>query len=626
MTPPDAQWPLPPQPISLDTLRRKYAAPGELEGDAVRHRVARALASGESHPEHWERVFYETQKAGFIPGGRVNAAAGTTLETTLINCFVQPLGDSISGRDGGVPGIYPALAEAAETLRRGGGVGLDFSPLRPKGALVHSTASLASGPVSFMRLFDRSGETLESAGARRGAQMAVLRADHPDIERFIQAKDAPGELANFNLSVAATDAFLEAAEEDRGIDLVHPAEPGPALKAAGAHQRPDGLWVYGRRQARGLLEMLAGRAHRHGDPGLLYIDRINRENNLGHLETIAATNPCGEQPLPPYGCCCLGSFDLTRFVRRPFSRGARFDLEALRALVPAAVRLLDNVLDLTLWPLPQQRAQALDKRRIGLGFTGLGDALILLGLHYDSPAARETAAIIARTLRDAAYGASVDLARERGPFPAFEAGPYGTAPFIQRLPQGLQAAIRSHGIRNSHLISVAPTGTISLAFADNASNGIEPAYAWAYRRRVRVGEEVRDYQVLDPAYRSFRARFGPDAPLPGPFVSALEVDAAGHLEMVAAVAPYVDAGISKTLNLAPDSPSAGLSDLYLRAWRLGLKGLAIFRPSGERAGVLLAERDGLKDAGSARFDQEPQSGLRCPRCDPLTTDVDGGDP
>jgi len=577
--------------------------------------VARAVAANERDRGPWEQVFHEIQCAGFIPGGRINAAAGTKLAATLVNCFVQPLGDSISGRERDRPGIYPALQETAETLRRGGGVGLDFSVLRPKGALVHSTDSLASGPVSFMRLFDRSGEILESAGARRGAQMAVLRANHPDIERFIQAKDAPGELANFNLSVAATDAFMAAAVEDRAVELIHVAEPGLVLKASGAYRREDGAWVYGQRRARALLELLVGRAYRHGDPGLLFIDRINAENNLGYLESIEATNPCGEQPLPPYGCCCLGSFDLTRFVRGAFSRSARFDFEALRALVPAAVRLLDNVLDLTLWPLAEQRVEALAKRRIGLGFTGLGDALILLGLDYDSGSAREIAAAITRTLRDAAYGASIELARERGPFPAFESGQYCRAPFIRRLPQGLQSQIRSHGIRNSHLLSIAPTGTISLAFADNASNGIEPAYAWSYRRRVRVAEEIREYQVLDPAYRRFRARFGAGPPLPASFVSALELGAAGHLGMVAAVAPYVDAGISKTLNVASDYPETGLLDLYLQAWRLGLKGFATFRSSAERAGVLDArDSAGPGDRGTP-YEQEPRSGPRCPRCD-----------
>lgn len=618
---PEDQSPLPPQPIALDTLRRKYAAPGETDVDAVRRRVARALASRERDPAHWEQVFLALQRTGFIPGGRINAAAGTRLRTTLVNCFVQPLGDSIAGRDAGLPGIYPALQEAAETLRRGGGVGLDFTPLRPKGALVHSTDSLASGPVSFMRLFDRSGEILESAGARRGAQMAVLRVDHPDIERFIQAKECPGELTNFNLSVALTDAFLEAATTGGSIELIHVAEPGPAQKAAGARQRVDGLWVYGRRGARDLLELIGARAHACGDPGVLFIDRINRENNLSYLETIAATNPCGEQPLPPYGCCCLGSFDLTRFVLDPFGQAARFDFDALRHLVPAAVRLLDNVLDLTRWPVAEQGEEALAKRRLGLGFTGLGDALILLGIPYDSDPARAMAAAIARSLRDAAYAASVDLARERGPFPAFEPGPYTAGPFIRRLPEGLQVAIRTHGIRNSHLLSVAPTGTISLAFADNTSNGIEPAFAWSYRRRVRVGEGIQDYRVLDPAYRAFRSRFGPARPLPGAFVSALQVNPAGHLGMVAAVAPYVDAGISKTLNLAPDSPLEGLTDLCVQAWHLGLKGLAIFRSSAERTGVLQTQGEDPGDA-DPMFLEEPQSGPRCPRCDTLDSDAE----
>ena len=619
MKAPEARQPLEPQAISLDTLRRKYAAPGEFDAGAVRRRVARALAAPERDPAHWERVFYETQRAGFIPGGRINAAAGTPLETTLVNCFVQPLGDSISGRAGGVPGIYPALQESAETLRRGGGVGYDFSPLRPKGARVHSTASLASGPVSFMRLFDRSCETLESAGARRGAQMGVLRADHPDIERFIHAKDAPGELENFNLSVAADDAFLAAVAEGRTIDLVHRAEPGAALKGSGAYCRADRLWVYGRRNARELFQSLVACAYRHGDPGVLFIDRINQENNLSYCETLSATNPCGEEPLPPYGSCCLGSFDLTRFVRRPFSPEARFDFAALRARVPAAVRLLDNVLDLTLWPLPEQRAEALAKRRIGLGFTGLGDALILLGLPYDSAPARKAAAAIARSLRDSAYAASVDLARERGPFPRFDAAHFGEAPFIRRLPERLQTAIRDHGIRNSHLLSIAPTGTISLAFADNLSNGIEPAYAWSYRRRVRVGDESHNYQVEDAAYRSFQTRFGAGAELPKAFVSALEVGVMGHLGMVAAVAPYVDAGISKTLNLMPDYPSEDFADLHLQAWRLGLKGLATFRSSPARVGILSAQW------GDGPSDREPQSGPRCPRCDPADPKHDAKD-
>lgn len=613
---PEMDLSLAPQPISLEILRLKYAAAGERDADGIRHRVARALAARESDPSHWEQVFYRVQGAGFVPGGRISAGAGTGLQTTLVNCFVQPLGDSLCGWEGDIPGIYPALCEVAETLSRGGGVGLDFSPLRPRGALIHSTQTLASGPVPFMRLFDRSCETLVCAGARRGAQMAVLRADHPDIEAFIQAKDLPGELSNFNLSVAATDTWLEAAEGCRPIDLVHPAEPGPSLKASGAYRRADGLWVYGRRDARGLLDALVARAYDHGDPGLLFIDHINRENNLGYLETIRATNPCGEQPLPSYGCCCLGSFDLTRFVVRPFCAEAHFDFDALRSLVPAAVRLLDNVLDLTPWPLSGQRREAMAKRRIGIGVMGLGDTLILLGLPYDSDGARGMAAAITRELRDAAYQASVDLARERGPFPLFEAEPYDRGPFIRRLPERLRAGIRSHGIRNSHLLSIAPTGTIALAFGDNLSNGIEPAYAWVYRRWVRFGETTRDYRILDPAYRRFRSRFGAVAPLPRAFTSALEVEPSGHLGMVAAVAPYVDAGISKTLNLAPEVPLEGLADLYLEAWRLGLKGLTSFRSSPQRTGVLSTELPEDPGTGVHPVWVEPRGEAGCPACDP----------
>ncbi len=598
-----------PEPISIDTLRRKYAAPGETDADAVRRRVARALAAGERDPGYWERAFLGVQEAGFIPAGRINAAVGTELKATLVNCFVQPVGDSISGREDGWPGIYPALQEAAETLRRGGGVGYDFSRLRPKGALVHSTRSLASGPVSYMRLFDRSCETLESAGARRGAQMGVLRADHPDIERFIAAKDAQGELTNFNLSVAADDAFMNAAAENREIHLVHVAEPGPALKAAGAYQRRDGLWVYRRVAAGALFDALTERAYRYGDPGVLFLDSIARENNLAYCETILATNPCGEQPLPAYGGCCLGSFDLTRFVLRAFEPDARFDFDALATRVPAAVRMLDKVLDVTDWPLPEQAAEARHKRRIGLGFTGLGDALILLGLRYDSGQARDVAALIARTLRDAAYRASVELAWEKGPFPLFDRDRFGESPFVRRLPADLQQAIHAHGIRNSHLISIAPAGTISLAFAGNVSNGIEPAYAWTYRRRVRIGEGTVAYQVQDHAYRRYRARFGEASALPPAFVSALDVEVAGHLGMVAAVAPYVDAGISKTVNLAADYPFDRFKDLFFRAWRLGLKGAAAFRSNGIRPGVLTA------GSSESAVDLEPGSGARCPSCD-----------
>jgi len=387
---------LPEQPISQDVLLEKYAKGEERSADDVRARVARALAAIEAPAlrTQWEGRFFDAQRSGFIPAGRIASAAGTALGATLINCFVQPVGDSIAEPEEGYPGIYVALTEAAETMRRGGGVGYDFSRIRPKGAWVGTTQSSASGPVSYMRVFDRSCETVESAGSRRGAQMGVLRCDHPDIEEFIRAKDS-GELANFNISVGVTDAFMRAVEEDREIELVHRAEPSAAQKAAGAARRPgDGLWVYRRPRARDLWDQIMRSTYDHAEPGVLFIDRINADNNLGYCERIDSTNPCGEQPLPAYGCCCLGSIDLTFFIEAPFEPGARFRDEAFVDVVKVAVRMLDNVLDSTVWPLPQQHDEARAKRRIGLGFTGLADALLMLGVRYDAEAGRTIAATI----------------------------------------------------------------------------------------------------------------------------------------------------------------------------------------------------------------------------------------
>jgi len=588
---------LPAQPISLEVLAEKYAKGDERDAADVHARVARALARAEAEHEraHWERRFAEALAAGFVPAGRIQSAAGTPLSATLINCFVQPVGDSITQAHEGFPGIYTALAEAAETMRRGGGVGYDFSRIRPRGAWVESTQSSASGPVSYMHVFDRSCETVESAGARRGAQMGVLRCDHPDIEEFIHAKDEGG-LRNFNLSVGVTDAFLHAVQADAEVELVHRAEPGPALKAAGAAQRADGQWVYRRARARALWDQVMRSTYDHAEPGVLFLDTIQRDDNLAYCETITCTNPCGEQPLPPYGCCCLGSIDLTRFVRDPFGPAARFDEAGFAALAATAVRMLDNVLDVTVWPLPQQQEEARRKRRVGLGFTGLGDALVMLNLRYDGEPGRRMAARIAEVLRDAAYGASCDLARERGAFPLFDAdrylgapGPGSGATFASRLPAALQARIRTHGLRNSHLVSIAPTGTISLAFADNASNGIEPAFSWTYTRRKRTADGgFREYRVEDHAWRLYRHLFGDDAPLTPAFVTALEMSALDHAAMVAAVAPYVDSAISKTVNVPADYPYEDFKDLYLQAWRGGAKGLATYRPNAVLGSVLSA--------------------------------------
>ena len=582
---------LPAQAISAEVLREKYAKGDELSVSQVHARVAHALSRVEA-PERraeWEGRFMQALESGFVPAGRIQSAAGTDLAATLINCFVQPVGDSIAQVEDGHPGIYTALTEAAETMRRGGGVGYDFSRIRPRGAWVGSTQSSASGPVSYMRVFDRSCETVESAGARRGAQMGVLRCDHPDIEEFIHAKDR-GDLKNFNISVGVSDAFMQAVRSGGEVELVHRAEPGAAQKAAGAFRRADdsALWVYRKLPARELWDQIMRSTYDHAEPGVLFLDTINRDNNLAYCETIAATNPCGEQPLPPYGCCCLGSIDLTRFVRRPFEADAAFDEEGFARLAQVAVRMLDNVLDATVWPLPQQQDEARRKRRVGLGFTGLGDALVMLGQRYDSAPARELARRIAECLRDAAYEASAELARERGAFPLFNADLYLSGnTFASRLPAALRERIRQQGLRNSHLLSIAPTGTISLAFADNASNGIEPAFSWSYTRKKRMPDgSFKEYAVEDHAWRLYRHLRGADSPLTPAFVTALEMSAADHAAMVAAVAPYIDTAISKTVNVPEDYPYEDFQGLSLQAWESGLKGLATYRPNSVLGSVL----------------------------------------
>jgi len=590
----DSNLSLPVQQVSIDVLLEKYAKGDEQTVEQVRRRVAQALAAVEAEPEKWEPAFFEALENGFIPGGRINSAAGTQLSATLINCFVQPVGDSVSETVGGKPGIYVALMEAAETMRRGGGVGYDFSSIRPKGALVRGTQSSASGPVSYMRVFDQSCETVESAGARRGAQMGILRCDHPDIEEFIHAKDQ-GDLKNFNVSVAVTDGFMRAVESDGEWELVHAQPPAPRRDAqtdvGQPHQRADGKWIYRTIAARELWKQIMDSTYDHAEPGVFFVERANTDNNLSYCEVIESTNPCGEQPLPAYGCCCLGSVNLAPFVSEPFTPKARFDFEAFGKVVRPAIRMLDNVLDATVWPLRQQAEEARNKRRVGLGFTGLGDALIMLGLRYDTQDARDMGARIAEHMRDEAYAASVEIAREKGAFPLFDAQQYLAAPrFASRLPESLKTEIRVHGLRNSHLLSIAPTGTISLAFADNAANGIEPPFSWTYQRKKRMPDGgFKTYDVEDHAWRLYRHLGGDMEELPEAFVTALQISALDHMRMVAVVAPYVDSAISKTVNVPEDYPYENFKDLYLEAWRAGLKGITTYRPNKVLGSVLSVE-------------------------------------
>ena len=589
------------QPISQDVLAEKYLKPGETGLEDLYRRVARALASVEKEAERaeWEQRFLDNLHAGAIGAGRIMSAAGTDIQATLINCFVQPVGDAIQGVDAeGYPGIYEALREAAETMRRGGGVGYDFSRIRPKGAEVKGTHSMASGPCSYINVFDQSCSTVESAGARRGAQMGVLRIDHPDVMEFITAKRTPGRWNNFNVSVGVSDAFMEAVGNDQPWELVHKARPGKTLLDKGAYQRGDGLWVYQTLAATELWDTIMKSAYDFAEPGILFLDKIGTDNNLHYCETIAATNPCGEQPLPPYGCCDLGPIILTRFVKNPFGFGGVpvFDFESFEQAVAMQVRALDNVLDVTFWPLEQQRAESAAKRRIGVGFTGMGNALAMLCVRYDREEGRAMAAQIAERMRNAAYLASVELGKEKGVFPKFDAEGYlAPGTFASRLPEAIKKAIRKHGLRNSHLLSIAPTGTVSLAFADNASNGIEPPFSWMYRRKKREADgSTSEYAVEDHAWRLYRELGGDVDQLPDYFVNALAMSAGEHIAMMEAVQPFVDTAISKTVNVAADYPFQDFKSLYQKAWRANLKGMATYRPNSILGSVL--------DTGSAATD------------------------
>jgi ribonucleoside-diphosphate reductase alpha chain len=545
-------------------------------------RVARALAAAERDPA-WEPRFYEALSGfKFLPGGRIQAGAGTARRVTLFNCFVMgTIEDSIDG-------IFDAIKEGALTMQQGGGVGYDFSTLRPRGLAAKSVGGVASGPVSFMRIWDATCATLLSTGARRGAMMATLRCDHPDVLTFIEAKETPGALRNFNLSVLVSEDLMRAVERDAEWPLVFPALGGGGetiVRRWSGGLEPVPCRVHRRLRARELWDRLMRATYDHAEPGVLFVDRINHLNNLRYREQISATNPCGEVPLPPYGACDLGSINLAEFVREPFTERASLDFAAIAALTGVAVRMLDDVIDVSRFPLEKQAEMARGSRRVGLGLTGLADALIMLGLGYAEPGARELAARAMATICHAAYRRSIELAREKGAFPFFERERYLDGAFVSTLPADIRDGIARDGIRNSHLTAIAPTGTISL-LANNVSSGVEPVYDFRYRRRMlEEGGTSVEHELTDYALDRWRALRG-EAPPSRHFVTALELTPAAHVEMQAALQPFVDHSISKTINVPADFPFERFKDIYRYAFERGLKGCTTYRPNPVTGAVL----------------------------------------
>ncbi|NIA68419.1 adenosylcobalamin-dependent ribonucleoside-diphosphate reductase [Pelagibius litoralis] len=563
-----------------DMKYRLKAASGEPVDKTVAdtwRRIAGALAAAEGQYSTQGTVkseFYDALRDfRFLPAGRIQAGAGSDRNVTLFNCFVM----------GAIPddmaGIFEHLKEAALTMQQGGGIGYDFSTLRPRGAPVHGIGADASGPLSFMDVWDAMCRTIMSAGSRRGAMMATLACDHPDIEAFIEAKQTPGRLSMFNLSVLISDAFMQAVREDQPWQLAF-----------------EGT-VYRVIQARVLWDRIMRATYAAAEPGVIFIDRINRRNNLHYCETIRATNPCGEQPLPPYGACLLGSINLTALVTRPFEAEAALDVIALGALVPTAVRMLDNAIDVSRFPLEAQRQEAQAKRRIGLGVTGLADALICCGLRYGSAEAVAMTERWMAAFRHAAYQASIDLAKEKGPFPLFDREAYLAGESIRELDEELRDGIARHGIRNALVTSIAPTGTISL-LADNISSGLEPVFSFAYTRRILQPDgSRREEDVSDYAYRLYRRLKGPEAPLTPAFVDAQTLEPAAHVVMQAAVQRYIDSSVSKTINLPAEISFEAFKDVYAQAYDLGCKGCTTYRPNEITGAVLSVEpKDGGQTA------------------------------
>jgi ribonucleoside-diphosphate reductase alpha chain len=543
-------------------------------------RVANALAAPEKDPAAWSEKFYDAlSDFKVLPAGRIIAGAGTGRRVTLFNCFVMNTIEDDMGT------IFDNLREAALTMQQGGGIGYDFSTLRPKGALVKGVGADASGPLSFMDVWDAMCRTIMSAGHRRGAMMATLRCDHPDIEAFIEAKHEAGRLRMFNLSVLVTDAFMDAVKNDAPWDLTF-----------------DGT-IFDSVSARDLWNKIMRATFAYAEPGVIFIDRINRLNNLAYCETINATNPCGEQPLPPYGACLLGSVNLAKLVEDAFAENARLDITALDEMTRVAVRMLDNAIDVSRFPLAAQEEEAKNKRRMGLGVTGLADALIMCGARYGSDQAVALTKEWMGTLRRAAYLASADLAAEKGSFPLYDQEKYLAGESVRQLDDDVRAAIAEKGIRNGLLTSVAPTGTISI-FADNVSSGLEPVFSFKYKRNVLMPDgSRREEDVSDYAFRLYRREYGENTALTDAFVDAQTLTPTDHVRMQATVQAYIDSAVSKTVNVPEDIGFEAFKNVYLAAYEQGCKGITTYRPNDITGAVLRTEP--TKDTSQSELPLDP---------------------
>ncbi len=573
-------------------LKQPDGTPVDQSVDDSWRRVAAAVAAAESDPALWTEKFLGILRDHrYLPAGRILAGAGTGRDVTLFNCFVMgTVPDSMSG-------IFAHLREAALTLQQGGGIGYDFSTLRPRGAPVAGVGADASGPLSFMDVWDAMCRTIMSAGSRRGAMMATLRCDHPDVVDFIEAKRTPGRLRMFNLSVLVTDPFMQAVADDAPWDLVF------------------GGRVFRTLPARELWDRIMRSTYDAAEPGVIFIDRINAQNNLKYIEQIQSTNPCGEQPLPPYGACLLGSVNLAKLVVDPFTPNARFDHGALSEIVPVAIRLMDNVVDVSRFPLPEQAAEARAKRRIGLGVTGLADAFLMLGVRYGSPESAALAEEWLEAIKLHSYRASAEIAAEKGAFPLFDRDAFLAAPGVAELPQEIRDLIARHGIRNALLTSIAPTGTISL-FAGNVASGIEPVFAWTHTRNVLLPDGSRRAEMVENyAYRLFREIHGADAPLPDYFVDAQTLQPADHLSIQAAAQKHIDSSISKTINCPEDLSFDAFRQVYAQAYALGCKGCTTYRPNAI-TGAVLEARPQMAERGTTDRRMADAPGLGTPAARP----------